>query len=141
MPAPHPPEFSRRAIDLARLPGASVAQVAKDLGTSESGLRRWLSQDDIDVARRACRPASSPRHHRDCHRWDRHFSRRHRRWHRHRQGRRRRCARQDDRDDHPAVTGLRRRMVVDRQAGLGIQVLNRATCTHGHWQEQAVLSV
>ena len=37
MPAPHPPEFRRRAIDLARQPGASVAQVAKDLGVSESG--------------------------------------------------------------------------------------------------------
>jgi transposase-like protein len=52
MPAPHPPEFRRRAIDLARQPGASVAQVAKDLGISESGLRRWLSQDDINPGRR-----------------------------------------------------------------------------------------
>jgi transposase len=46
MPAPHPPEFRRRAIDLARQPGASVAQVARDLGISESGLRRWMSQAD-----------------------------------------------------------------------------------------------
>ena len=52
MPAPHPPEFRRRAIDLARLPGASVAQVAKDLGISESGLRRWMAQDDIDTGRK-----------------------------------------------------------------------------------------
>lgn len=52
MPAPHPPEFRRRAIDLARQPGASVAQVAKDLGISESGLRRWMSQDDIDTGRK-----------------------------------------------------------------------------------------
>jgi transposase len=52
MPAPHPPEFRRRAIDLARQPGASVAQVAKDLGISESGLRRWMSQDDIDAGRK-----------------------------------------------------------------------------------------
>lgn len=52
MPAPHPPEFRRRAIDLARMPGASVAQVAKDLGISESGLRRWIAQDDIDAGRR-----------------------------------------------------------------------------------------
>jgi transposase-like protein len=43
MPAPHPPEFRRRAIDLARQPGARVAQVAKDQGISESGLRRWMS--------------------------------------------------------------------------------------------------
>lgn len=52
MPAPHPPEFRRRAIDLARQPGASVAQVARDLGISESGLRRWMSQDDIDAGRK-----------------------------------------------------------------------------------------
>ena len=52
MPAPHPPEFRRRAVDLARQPGASVAQVAKDLGISESGLRRWMAQDDIDSGRK-----------------------------------------------------------------------------------------
>jgi transposase len=52
MPAPHPPEFRRRAIDLARQPGARVAQVAKDLGISESGLRRWMSQDDVDAGRK-----------------------------------------------------------------------------------------
>jgi len=52
MPAPHPPEFRRRAIDLARQPGASIAQVAKDLGISESGLRRWMSRDDIDAGRK-----------------------------------------------------------------------------------------
>lgn len=44
MPAPHPPEFRRRAIELAREPGVSVAKVAKELGISESGLRRWMSQ-------------------------------------------------------------------------------------------------
>ena len=52
MPAPHPPEFRRRAVDLARQPGASVAKVAKELGISESGLRRWMAQDDIDAGRR-----------------------------------------------------------------------------------------
>jgi transposase len=52
MPAPHPPEFRRRAVDLARQPGASVAKVAKELGISESGLRRWMSQDDIDAGRK-----------------------------------------------------------------------------------------
>ena len=52
MPAPHPPEFRRRAIDLARQPGTSVAKVAKELGISESGLRRWIAQDDIDAGRK-----------------------------------------------------------------------------------------
>lgn len=52
MPAPHPPEFRRRAVDLARRPGASVAKVAKELGISESGLRRWMAQDDVDTGRK-----------------------------------------------------------------------------------------
>lgn len=52
MPAPHPPEFRRRAVELARQPGASVAQIAKELGISESGLRRWMAQDDVDAGRK-----------------------------------------------------------------------------------------
>ena len=52
MPAPHPPEFRRRAVDLARQPGASVAKVAKELGISESGLRRWMAQNDVDAGRK-----------------------------------------------------------------------------------------
>lgn len=52
MPAPHPPEFRRRAVDRARAPGASVAKVAKELGISESGLRRWMAQDDVDTGRK-----------------------------------------------------------------------------------------
>ena len=52
MPAPHPPEFRRRAIDQARQPGASVAKVAKELGISESGLRRWMAQDDVEAGRK-----------------------------------------------------------------------------------------
>ncbi|MBM0125023.1 transposase [Pimelobacter simplex] len=52
MPAPHPPEFRRRAVELTRQPGASVAQIAKDLGISESGLRRWMAQDDVDAGRK-----------------------------------------------------------------------------------------
>jgi len=52
MPAPHPPEFRRRAVELTRQPGASVARIAKDLGISESGLRRWMAQDDVDAGRK-----------------------------------------------------------------------------------------
>ncbi len=29
-----------------------MAQVAKDLGISESGLRRWMSQDDVEAGRK-----------------------------------------------------------------------------------------
>jgi transposase len=59
MPAPHPLEFRRRAVDLARQPGASVAKVAKGLGVSESGLRRWMAQDDIDAGRKEGPPRSA----------------------------------------------------------------------------------
>ena len=52
MPAAKPPEFRRRAVELARLREQPVAQVAKDLGISESCLRRWMDQDDIDAGRK-----------------------------------------------------------------------------------------
>lgn len=48
MPAAHPPEFRRRAVELARLREKPIAQIAKDLGISESGLRRWMGQADVD---------------------------------------------------------------------------------------------
>ena len=54
MPAPKPPEFRRRAVELARQGEKPVAQIAKDLGISESCLRRWMERDDVDAgARRA----------------------------------------------------------------------------------------
>jgi transposase-like protein len=54
MPRPHPPEFRRRAVDLANQRGATgerlqpIAKTAGDLGISESCLRNWLTQADID---------------------------------------------------------------------------------------------
>jgi len=48
MPAPKPVEFRRRAVELAREGHKPVAGVAQDLGVSESGLRRWMAQADID---------------------------------------------------------------------------------------------
>lgn len=48
MPRPHPREFRRRAVDLARLREKPIAQIAADLGISESCLRDWLHQADID---------------------------------------------------------------------------------------------
>ncbi len=50
MPAAKPPEFRRRALDLVAQ-GEPVAQVAKNLGISESCLRRWRSQTDVDAGR------------------------------------------------------------------------------------------
>jgi len=52
MPAAHPPEFRQRAVELARLRVEPVAKIAKDLGVSESCLRNWMAQADIDDGRR-----------------------------------------------------------------------------------------
>ncbi len=52
MPAPHPAEFRRRAVELARLREKPVAEIAKDLGISESCLRNWMSQADINEGRK-----------------------------------------------------------------------------------------
>jgi len=53
MRRPHPPEFRRRAIELVRLKEEPVVQIAGDLGISDSCLRGWLKQADIDEGRRA----------------------------------------------------------------------------------------
>ena len=52
MPAAKPPEFRRRALDLVRTGEQPVAKIAKDLGITESCLRRWMSQDDVDAGRK-----------------------------------------------------------------------------------------
>ncbi|MBN9374974.1 MAG: transposase [Cellulomonas sp.] len=52
MPAAKPPEFRRRAVDLVRSGQQPVARIASDLGISESCLRRWMAQDDVDAGRR-----------------------------------------------------------------------------------------
>ena len=48
MPAPHPAEFRRRAVELARLGEKPVAELAKSLGISESCLRGWMKQAQVD---------------------------------------------------------------------------------------------
>jgi transposase len=48
VPAPHPIEFRQRAVELARKGDKPVAQLAKDLGVSESCLRNWMSQANTD---------------------------------------------------------------------------------------------
>jgi transposase len=48
VPAPRPPEFRRRAVELAREGAKPVAKPAKDLGISESCLRNWMAQADSD---------------------------------------------------------------------------------------------
>lgn len=53
MPRPHPPEFRQRAVGLARLREKPVAQIAADLGISDSCLRGWMAQADLDEGRRS----------------------------------------------------------------------------------------
>ena len=48
MPAPHPREFRRRAVELARLGEQPIAQIAKELSIFESCLRNWIAQADAD---------------------------------------------------------------------------------------------
>lgn len=53
MPRPHPQEFRRRAVELARLKEKPVRQIAADLGISDSCLRNWMHQADVDEGRSA----------------------------------------------------------------------------------------
>jgi transposase-like protein len=48
VPAPHPPEFRRRAVELARLGEQPISALAKQLSISESCLRNWMAQADAD---------------------------------------------------------------------------------------------
>jgi transposase len=48
MPRLHPPEFRQRAVELARLREQPISKIAADLGISESCLRNWMTQADID---------------------------------------------------------------------------------------------
>ena len=48
MPRPHPPEFRSRAVELARERAKPIAVLAADLGISESCLRNWMVQADVD---------------------------------------------------------------------------------------------
>jgi transposase-like protein len=58
MPRPHPPEFRRRAVDLANQRDEDgrrvipITQLARDLGISESCLRRWIDLAEIDDGRK-----------------------------------------------------------------------------------------
>ena len=48
MPRAYPPEFRRRAVELARLREKPIARIAADPGIAGSCLHRWLRQADVD---------------------------------------------------------------------------------------------
>jgi transposase len=52
MPRAHPPEVRQRAVELARLREKPTSQIANDLGISDSCLRSWIRQADIEDGRR-----------------------------------------------------------------------------------------
>jgi len=47
----YPPEFRRRAVELARRREKPITQLASDLGVSDASLHAWLKQADIDEGR------------------------------------------------------------------------------------------
>ncbi len=50
---PYPVEFRQRAVELARMREKPVAELASDLGVSETCLRNWVAQADRDEGRRS----------------------------------------------------------------------------------------
>ncbi len=52
MPKAFPIEFRCDVVAVARSTDASMSQVARDFGISESCLARWLKMDDIEEGRR-----------------------------------------------------------------------------------------
>ncbi len=52
MPKPHPKEFRDDVVAVARKGDASIAEIAKDFGISESCLRNWLTKADVEDGRR-----------------------------------------------------------------------------------------
>jgi transposase-like protein len=53
VPKAFPKEFREDVVRVARTSESSVAQVAKDVGISESCLHRWLAMDDVEAGKRS----------------------------------------------------------------------------------------
>jgi len=47
------PEFKAEVVDLVRQPGKTVGGVARDLDLTETAVRAWVKQADIDHGRRS----------------------------------------------------------------------------------------
>jgi transposase len=46
------PEFKAQTVDLVRTSGKSVGEVCRDLDLTETAVRRWVTQADVDAGRR-----------------------------------------------------------------------------------------
>jgi transposase len=47
-----PDEYKAEVVELCRTGGKSIGRVARDLGLSETGVRRWVAQAEIDAGER-----------------------------------------------------------------------------------------
>lgn len=47
-----PDEYKAEVIDLCRSSARSIAAVARDLDLSETAVRRWINQAEVDAGRR-----------------------------------------------------------------------------------------
>jgi transposase len=46
------PEFKAHTVELVRTSGKSVGEICRDLGLTETAVRRWVAQADVDAGRR-----------------------------------------------------------------------------------------
>jgi transposase len=46
------PEFKAEVVELCRQPGRNVSSVSKELGLTETAVRRWVNQADVDTGER-----------------------------------------------------------------------------------------
>jgi transposase len=47
------PEFKAEVVELVRQPGKTVSSVARELDLTETAVREWVRQADVDEGRRA----------------------------------------------------------------------------------------
>ena len=55
MPRPRrffPPEYKAEVVELIRSAGKTAGQVARELDLTETAVRQWVKQADLDVGRR-----------------------------------------------------------------------------------------
>jgi transposase len=45
-------EYKAEVVELCRTSGKSIGQIARDLELSETALRRWIAQAEVDAGRR-----------------------------------------------------------------------------------------